>query len=114
MHRKPCKVNRATQTQRQVLGRAFLQYVFGLEVELVLFAFAVSGGDVVTLDVASHEAQAWHAIVGHVQVVATLPGAFVTLLATTKPAIAISSNGRLRMLCVAAVNGMAASSEPMA
>ena len=66
-------VNRATQAEGQVFGRAFLQYVFALEVEFVLSAFATGGADVVTFHVAGHEAQTWYAIGCHVQVVTSLP-----------------------------------------
>src|SRR5207253_6948574 len=66
-------------TEGQVFGRAFLQYILGLDVPLVLFAFTQTvGGDVVTFDVTGHEAQARNAVGRHVQVVASLPGAFVT------------------------------------
>jgi len=68
----------ATQAEGEILSGAFLDDVLSFEVELVLFAlFANTGIDIVAIDITSHEAQARNTILGHVQVIANLPGALV-------------------------------------
>lgn len=67
-----------TDAQAQVFGWAALDHVFGFDVAFPLFTVRCGASvGAAAVDVTSHEAQAWHAEGGHVQVVASLPGFLV-------------------------------------
>src|SRR5690554_663257 len=70
-------ISAITQVQGQVFGSTALYYVADVGVALPVFTIvAAIVFNVGTANVAGHEAQARHAELGHIKVVANLPGVF--------------------------------------